>query len=110
MKKLSPYEVDVMFDKGFNVDTACNKNNVGLIRPPFLRRKNQFLTQEAKDTSRIAGAHVHVERAIQRLKVFKLLKGDVPWELLTHIDDLMLVAAGLVNLSVPILNDDKFYV
>ncbi|XP_064479830.1 uncharacterized protein LOC135393283 [Ornithodoros turicata] len=50
LKKLSAYKDDVMVDKGFAIDVACSESNIGLIRPPFLRKKQQFSVQEAKET------------------------------------------------------------
>lgn len=57
---------------------------------------------------RIARARVHVERAIQRMKLFKVLKGPVPWEMVGALDHILITIAGIVNLSSPILADKRF--
>lgn len=52
---------------------------------------------KAAQTQKIAKARAHVERSVQRSKVFKLSKGPIPWELPSVISDAMLVLAGTVN-------------
>lgn len=49
-----------------------------------------------------------MERAIQRMKLFKILDGNIGIELFPFIDDIVQIIAGIVNLSRPIFNDDKF--
>lgn len=56
----------------------------------------------------IARARVYVERVIQRIREFKFMKETVPWELIPYFDDALIVVAGIVNLSAPVLNIDKF--
>lgn len=74
----------------------------------FLRKKAQFTAEEAHRTLNIAKARVHVERAIQRMKVFKVLKGPVQWEMVGALDQIFVVIAGIVNLSTPILCEKRF--
>lgn len=62
----------IMIDKGFHIDEVCNMYNVKIIRPPFLQ-KNQLSEEEAKLNLQIARAKVHIERANQRIKNFKIL-------------------------------------
>lgn len=63
---------------------------------------------EAVLNQQIASARVHVERAIQRMKLFKILKNRYPRQLFPVINEVLLVAAGIVNLSRPILAEEKF--
>ncbi|CAN7983522.1 unnamed protein product, partial [Ixodes hexagonus] len=108
LSRLEKLRDDVMVDKGFHVDTECNKLGLGVVQPPFLRQQPQFSAADAKRTVIVAQARVHVERAIQRLKVFKVFKGPIPWEMLQAVDNSMIVVAGIVNLSAPILSQDRF--
>jgi DDE superfamily endonuclease/Helix-turn-helix of DDE superfamily endonuclease len=98
----------IMVDKGFLIEHECIFNAIQLIRPPFLGKRKQFPQSEGIMTADIASARVHVERAIQRIKVFKLLKTNVPWGLVPYLDDILVIVGGLVNLSKPILALDKF--
>lgn len=59
-------------------------------------------------TKDIAAARVHVERTIQRLKMFKILKYKIPWTLIPYIKKISIIVAGITNLKNPILADDKF--
>lgn len=54
------------------------------------------------ETADIAKARVHVERVIQRLREFELLKDPVPWPLAHYFDDTLIIAAGLTNLGAPV--------
>lgn len=47
---------------------------------------------------------MHVERAIQRMKVFKVLRGPVPWEMVGALDEVFVVIAGIANLHAGIVN------
>lgn len=99
----------VMVDKGFLLEKECLQRKIQFIQPPFFSsKKKQFSRSEATDTASIAAARVHVERAIQRLKLFKILKGPIPHHLIPHIDSIMITIAAIVNLSSPIIADDKF--
>ncbi|XP_055544923.1 uncharacterized protein LOC129730006 [Wyeomyia smithii] len=61
----------VMTDKGFSIDAECKALGVKLVRPPFLTAPQyQLSTTDAFENVSIAAARVHVERAIQRIKIF----------------------------------------
>ncbi|KAF2890680.1 hypothetical protein ILUMI_15493, partial [Ignelater luminosus] len=101
---LIPGHDAIMVNKGFLIDDECKRNYIKLYRPPFLGRgKSQFSKEEAEETAEIARARVHVERRIQRLKNFTLLKNRYLWTLLPLIDDILVIVSALVNLSEPIL-------
>lgn len=104
--KIDMYDA-VMVDKGILIQKECEEKLVKLIRPPFLRKQKQFSKEDAEATADIARARVHVERAIQRIKVFKILSEQFNWYLLPYVDDIMTVIASVVNLSTPILADNK---
>lgn len=61
-----------MADKGFP-HIACDlaKRNVTLEMPPFARINEQFSAAEVQHTYAIASHRIHVERCIQRIKVFQ---------------------------------------
>ena len=108
LEKLEPYADAVMVDKGFMIEDLCETYAVELIRPPFLRKKVQFSEHEAKLTADIARARVHVERAIQRLRLFNVLKQKMPWTLLPYADAIITTIGGITNLCNPIIGDDGF--
>ncbi|XP_034256871.1 uncharacterized protein LOC117654377 [Thrips palmi] len=98
----------VMVDKGFQIEKECLLRNVSLIRPPFLRKKKQLSQQEALETADIARARVHVERVIQRLREYNLIKGPIPWSVLPFFHSVLLIVAGLTNLGPPVISTGRF--
>ncbi|XP_049267957.1 uncharacterized protein LOC119379490 isoform X1 [Rhipicephalus sanguineus] len=98
----------VMVDKGFLIENLCDEARVNMDRPPFLKKRQQLEEHEAHKNQAIARARVHVERAIQRVKAFKILQQRYPIQLLPVFDKVIVLLAGIVNLSKPILGEDKF--
>ena len=69
---------EVMADRGFTVEEELAEKNLKLHIPSFLGTKRAQLTaREVTATRRIAEARVHVERAIEWLKEFEILCGEV---------------------------------
>nr|CAI5840547.1 unnamed protein product [Callosobruchus analis] len=108
IKNLSPNRDSVMVDKGFLIDDLCAMYKIRLIRPPFLKNKQQLTAQEATANKEIAAARVHIERSNQRLKIFKIISGRLQWSLVPKIDEIFLIICGITNLSAPILSDERF--
>ena len=67
-----------MADRGFTVEEDLAEKNLKLHIPSFFGTKLAQLTAvEVTATRHIAEAHVHVERAIERLKKVEILCGEV---------------------------------
>jgi hypothetical protein len=80
-------------------------DDVVTVIPPRGRKGHQF-TQEEKDRCRkIASVRIHVERSIQRLKVFKILSHKLHHSLLNSINKIVFVCCALVNLGPPIIKE-----
>ena len=62
----------IMADQGFDIQDDL-PNNVTLNIPPFLDGKDQLSLDEELTTRKIASVRVHVERAIARIKSFRIL-------------------------------------
>ncbi|XP_051167800.1 uncharacterized protein LOC127285705 [Leptopilina boulardi] len=107
LNKLDKNDI-VMADKGFTVEELCKKKDVSLLTPFFLRNKKQFSETEANVNRDIAKARVHVERANQRLKTFAILGDILPVCMISKIEEIFNIICGIVNLSAPILKNDKF--
>ncbi|KAK4887505.1 hypothetical protein RN001_003776 [Aquatica leii] len=109
ISKLIPGADAIMVDKGFLIEDECKQHFIQLIRPPFLGKiRKQFSKQEAEETASIPRARIHVERLIQKLKLFAMLRYKLSWSLLLYIDDMLIIVGALVNLSEPILSKEKF--
>lgn len=99
----------VMVDKDFQIDDECQRRNIRLVRPPFKQpNMSQFSSADCQKNRQIARARVHVERINERIKNFKILNSEISWDLLGYMDNVVTVVCGLVNLSRPILSDDRF--
>ena len=98
----------IMVDREFTADKLCKDHDIKLIRPPFLKEKLQFSKEEALLGAEIAKARVHIERSNQRLKTFKVLNCRMPIGLVKKGEQIFTIICGIVNLSSPILKNDKF--
>lgn len=89
---------EVMGDRGFTIRDWLEERRVNLIMPPFTRKGCQLTNLQITRTRRIGSARIHVERAIRRLKVYRILSQRVPISLVPKIDKILTICAGLVNL------------
>ena len=105
VSKLEPGDA-VMVDKGFMIADELANAGIEMIRPDFLFEK--FSKCQVERSTKIASARVHVERRIARLKQLKVLSDKICASIIPYIDDIMIVACAISNLSTPILSDDKF--
>ena len=97
----------VMADKGFpQIQADLNDKNVLLVMPPFADpNSSQFPEAEMELTYRIASVRIHVERVIQRIKIFNILNNRIATEMLPHMDEIMHICCILANLQSKIIKD-----
>ena len=96
---------EIMADHGFTIDDLLFPLRVKLNIPAFTKNKPQLSAEDVTLTRRIARVRIHVERAIRRLKVFKILSGTVPVASLKLFDDILILCAALVNLRSDLIRD-----
>lgn len=108
LDKLTPYEDAIMVDKNFLIKDECNEYNIQVIRPPFANKNQQMTYEESMKTKGIAAARVHVERIMERLKNFSILNSVIHWDMIKYFDKIVVIVCGLVNLSHPILDKNKY--
>ena len=70
-----------MADKGFNIKDLLVQIEVTLNTPPFLSEKGQFDEEKVETAQSIASVWIHVERAISRIKMYKIINNVVPLSL-----------------------------
>jgi hypothetical protein len=92
----------VMVDKGFTIQDLLDKKGASLVIPPFLREEEQFQSSEVIMTQQIARLRVHVERAIRRVKEFKILQQIIPLTIAGSVSQLWTVFALLTNFRGPL--------
>lgn len=90
---------NIMADKGFNISDLLICKQSKLIIPPFLREKGKFSQRNCTITSNIAKARIHVERAIARIKDFRLLQGAFPLTLKDQLDNIFIICSAITNLA-----------
>lgn len=107
LELLDAFTDELMVDKGFNIQQECLNKGVRLHIPPFLRT-DRHTEADAMLNESIAKSRIHVERATQRIKLFRIMQTTVEAPILGVINSIMTVICALVNLSAPILKENKF--
>ncbi|KAK7101626.1 uncharacterized protein [Littorina saxatilis] len=92
---------DVMADRGFLIRDLVTLRKATLNIPPFAHGR-QMAKSAVTKTRRIAAVRIHVERAIGRLKQFRLLSETIPAPLNPLVHMCVTVAAALCNLEKPL--------
>lgn len=98
---LEPYD-EVMADRGFKIREELMMRMVSLCIPPSKAASMQMLPADVRKTSSIANVRIYVEQAIGRIKVFHVLKHELPISLLPLADDIVRVCCALCNLLPPL--------
>ena len=97
---------NVMADRGFDVGNILQHRGVTLNIPPFLGQRDQLAIWEVEATRRIASLRIHVERAIGRIKNYRLLQLPFPLTLADLASDIVCVCSYLTNFCKPIIPTD----
>jgi hypothetical protein len=87
----------IMADKGFRIEKDLQKIGVKLNMPPFASTAQQMSASDVALTRKIAAHRIHVERAINRIKKYKLLSRIIPVALFGHINEIWTVCCILTN-------------
>lgn len=74
--------------------------------PPFLANKGVFTKEETTETYSIASVRIHIERIMQRIRVYKILD-KIPHNLMNSLDDIIHIACVLVNVQPPIIKQQE---
>ena len=90
---------EIMADRGFQIKEELMMKFCTLSVPPGARVKSQMTNSECKTTKDVANLRIHIERAINRIKTYRILKSIVPITMLHSCDDIVRTCAGLCNLK-----------
>jgi len=99
---------EIMADRGFTIRDLLTERRATLVIPPFTRKckwgKGRRLTvAEVKLTKNIASQRIHVERAIQRIKNFRMLSGVMDLKFKPLANQIVKVSGFLCNLDKPLV-------
>jgi len=92
----------VMADKGFKISKLLEEKGVFLNLPPFLSNMNQFTPEEVQQTEEIASVRIHVERAIGRVKEYKIFD-KVPLSMMGSINQIWTICCLLTCFQPPLI-------
>ena len=102
---LLEYGDEVMADRGFQIKEDLLHHYCSLNVPPGARVKSQMTSAECKKTKEVANLRIHVERAINRLKTFRILKSVFSITMLPLADDIIRVCAAICNIQPPLIRE-----
>ena len=102
LDKLNPGDL-VIADRGFDIKDLLQTRKVHLNIPPFLMNRVRLTAQEEILTKRIARVRIHVERAIERMKKFKIIGRTLPLCLKPVVSQIVHVITFLVNYQEPLV-------
>ena len=91
----------IMGDKGFDISKEVEETGLKLNIPPFAMSGCQMPKHDVLLTQKIARHRVHVERAITRIKSFKILSGRIRLALMSSVDQIWYVCSFLTNFMPP---------
>ncbi|VEN38659.1 unnamed protein product [Callosobruchus maculatus] len=111
-----PEACAVIADRGFkntvslldnkNIVSLLDKKNIQLIRPPLVNSGVNLSESDVLQVKRIAALRIHIARVIVKMREFDFLKPHavVNHNMLPLTDDIVVIAAALVNLQAPIFS------
>ena len=95
----------IMADKGFTIRKMLEEVGATLNIPSFLTGKVQFSPEEITMNQQIATVRVHVERAIRRIKVYRIFSSPLPLSLMGSCNQLWTVVCLLTNFRGALIKD-----
>ena len=104
---LLEYGDEVMADRGFQIQEELMLRFCHISVPPGARTKSQMTPKECKKRKNIANLRIHVERAINRIKSFRILKSPLPITMTFHADDIIRTCSALCNFKPPLVKLNK---
>ncbi|XP_002738809.1 uncharacterized protein LOC100367476 [Saccoglossus kowalevskii] len=103
LDKLEPGDL-ILADRGFTIRDVLFDKKADLNIPPFLHGRDRFTVQEEAETKQIAKVRIHVERAIERLKKYRLFQKTIPLSLAPVVSQMFFVVGCLVNFQEPLVS------
>ena len=94
---------DIMAEKGFQIQDLLAPLGVCLNNPPFLNSKVHMPVNDVLLTRKIANLRIHVERAIGRVKDYRILQHTVSATMWDSINEVIDVCCMLTISSPPLV-------
>ena len=100
LNMLEPVD-DLMADRGFDIEDDM-PDGVTLNSSPFLNGAPQSSVSDESETRKIAAVRVHVERVIERIKRFRILKNVLPLSMASELNKIWIVCSYLTLFHAPL--------
>lgn len=94
---------EILADRGFTIMDILPPG-VSLALPAFTCGRKELSEHEVTSTRRLANVRIHIERAIRRLKGFKILCNVISGRL-QSVDEIVTICAGLCNLQPQLIRN-----
>jgi len=103
----------VLADQGFDIAEDLGLRGASLALPAFTKGKPQLLQREVERSRKLSNVRIHLERAIGRIKCYKILQNVFPISLLkisqeedyATIDKILIVVQSTTTISINIVSD-----
>ena len=105
-KELRNVGDSIMADRGFTIEDDLKPLSVHLNIPSFLGGRDQLSAAEVKESQTIASVRIHVERAIQRVKKFRIIRNEIPLTLHGSVNQIWTVCCLLCNFLPPLIQKE----
>lgn len=93
----------ILADKGFEIQNILENVGINLNIPTFRISGLQFSPNDVEYIRKIAHERVHVERAIRRIKTFKILSNIIPISIFGTINQIFTVCTLLTGFMAPLI-------
>ena len=97
----------VMADRGFTIHNELARVGVSLNIPAFLGGRDYLTKAEVKASQIIASVRIHVEKAIQRIETYSIIRNEIPLTLHGSINQIWTVISLLTNLVPPLIDESN---
>ena len=94
---------EIMADRGFTISEELYARRVKLNIPAFMKGRSQLSEAETIESRRIAAQRIHVERAIMRLKSYRISNTTLGIKTLKKGNQTLQVIGVLCNLRQPLI-------
>jgi hypothetical protein len=88
----------VMADRGFLIRDELASRGACLVIPSFTKGKDQLSPAEVETSRKIAHVRIHIERAMERLKNFRILSQRMSLNMVPHCDSIMTICGAITNM------------
>ena len=79
---------------------------VGLNIPPFLIGASQLSLSAENETRKIAALRVYVEKEIQRIKYFRIIKNVFSLKMSSNLNKILVICSYLTLFFPPLINNN----